>query len=87
MQLVLERRKNNDDYGHLFTLLCKLNTYMTINNLDGMGLEILQYRVMAVANEANRMKALIDSDQLVQLAVLAFRAELKALVENVILRD
>ncbi|KAG8917678.1 hypothetical protein FRC01_002297 [Tulasnella sp. 417] len=87
LQLVQQRLTGNPDYVQLFVLLSRLHTYITMTDTSSLQLNLLRDRFIAVMEEANRMKAIIEADQPVKDADLAFRAEMLTLLGQQKIRE
>ncbi|KAG8945989.1 hypothetical protein FRC04_012108 [Tulasnella sp. 424] len=86
LKLVWEKIPNNAEFVQLFSLISRLNTYITTNNPNDLGLEELRTPFIAVMEEANRMKEVIEADQPLRDADTAFRAEMLTLLGQVKIR-
>ncbi|KAG9021692.1 hypothetical protein FS837_007057, partial [Tulasnella sp. UAMH 9824] len=87
LKLVQERQTSNPDYGQLLVLLSQLHTYIATTETNNLRSNTLREWFVAAMEEANRMEAVIEVDQPVRDADLAFRAEMLTLLGQQRIRE
>ncbi|KAG8945999.1 hypothetical protein FRC04_012118 [Tulasnella sp. 424] len=87
LQLILNRMESKDDYNKVLIYLSQLKDYIITHDANTMKLETLRNRFISVMKEANRIKEVLEADQPVKAADLAFRAEILTLLGQLKLRD
>ncbi|KAG8945994.1 hypothetical protein FRC04_012113 [Tulasnella sp. 424] len=81
------RLASDADFIQLFSLLSYINTYITTTNRNDLKSEALRAPFTAAMEEANRMKEVIEADQLLKAADAAFRVEMVTLLGQVQIRE
>ncbi|KAG9030320.1 hypothetical protein FS837_003295 [Tulasnella sp. UAMH 9824] len=87
LQLVQKKLPGNPDYARLVTLLTLLHTYITVTHANSLELNVVRDEFIAVMEEEDRMKAVINVDKPLNKANRAFQTEIVTLAALLKLRD
>ncbi|KAG8945996.1 hypothetical protein FRC04_012115 [Tulasnella sp. 424] len=89
LQLVWKEISNvkSVDFIQLYSLISHLNAYITTNSPNNLRLGALRAPFIAVMEQANRMKGVIEAAQPLKDADVAFRIEMLILLGQVKIRE